>query len=137
MIVVIRISGRVKIPTAVEETLYRMRLRKKYVTTLLEDSVENKKLLESVRNFVSFGNISQATLEKLIEKRASIIGAKKLDPKHIAQIIEKEGFEKSGIKPFFRLHPPRGGIESKKHAGIGKGVLGHNKTIDKLVERML
>jgi large subunit ribosomal protein L30 len=42
------------------------------------------------------------------------------------------------IKPFFRLHPPRGGIDSAKHFGIKKGVLGNNKeSINKLIERML
>jgi len=36
------------------------------------------------------------------------------------------------------IHPPRKGIESKKHFGVGKGVLGNNKKeINKLIERML
>jgi len=36
------------------------------------------------------------------------------------------------------LHPPRKGIESKKHFGVGKGVLGDNKEkINELLERML
>jgi large subunit ribosomal protein L30 len=42
------------------------------------------------------------------------------------------------LKPFFRLHPPRKGIESKKHFGVGKGVLGNNGDgINDLVLRML
>jgi hypothetical protein len=41
-----------------------------------------------------------------------------------------------GIKPFFRLHPPRKGINSKIQ--YPKGVLGNNKEdINKLIERML
>ena len=40
------------------------------------------------------------------------------------------------IKPFFRLHPPRGGIKSKVH--FPKGVLGNNKEkINELIMRML
>ena len=44
--------------------------------------------------------------------------------------------EEIGIKPFFRLHPARGGIKSKLH--YPKGVLGnHKENINKLIERML
>jgi hypothetical protein len=40
------------------------------------------------------------------------------------------------LKGFFRLHPPRKGIDSKLQ--YPKGVLGNNKKdINKLIERML
>ena len=45
-------------------------------------------------------------------------------------------YDELGIKPFFRLHPPRGGIRSKVH--YPEGVLGnHKEKINELVERML
>ena len=41
-------------------------------------------------------------------------------------------------KTFFKLHPPRGGIDSKKHFGVDRGVLGDNKDkINDLIKRML
>ena len=120
MILVIRIAGLVSIPRNVQETLYRIRLHKKYTATLLEDTEENRKLLEGLRNFVAYGDISEETKEKLIEKRGQVSG------------------KKGEIKPFFRLHPAGGGIDSKMHYGVRKGVLGNNKEgINKLVERML
>ena len=48
--------------------------------------------------------------------------------------LNKKGLEELGLKPFFRLHPPRGGIESKKHFGVGKGVLGDNKKLSSKIE---
>ena len=48
---------------------------------------------------------------------------------------ENKTLDGSGIKPFFRLHPPRGGINTKYH--FPKGVLGENKEINKLILRML
>lgn len=138
MILAIRISGLVKIDRDVEETLYRMRLRRKYVAVLLEDNANNRKLLKRIRNFIAFGNINDNVLEKLIETRGKSIDGKKIDAKKIVQEINKKSLEKAGLKPFFRLHPPRKGIESKKHFGVGKGVLGDNKDkINDLVERML
>jgi len=138
MILVIRISGAVDLSGKVEETLFRMRLRRKYSAILVKPSVENLKVLRKMRDFVAFGEITPENLVKLIEKRAKPISSKdKIDASKIIKEIEKKKLSELGIKPFFRLHPPRGGIESKKHFGVGKGVLGDNKSeINKLLERM-
>ena len=115
MIVVIRIHGQVKVNTDVVETLYRLRLRKKYSCIVLPVvNKEKEGMIMKVKDFVAYGEISPETYKKLVEKR----GGK--------------------IKNFFRLHPPRGGIESKKHFGVGKGILGNNKEkINDLILRML
>lgn len=136
MILVIRISGQVEMRSDFKETLFRMRLRKKYSAVLLKEEGQTKNLLQSVRSFVAFGPIDQKTLEELIAKRGVSLDGKKVDAKRVAEIILKDGIEKSGIKPFFRLHPPRGGIDSKTH--YPEGVLGDNKEdINELVRRML
>lgn len=138
MIVVIRIAGQVQIPSRVTETLFRMRLRRKYAATLLADTPETRKLLEHVRNFVAFGVISDSMLEKLLEARGTAVNKKPFDTKKMVTTLHTKDMETAGLKPFFRLHSPRKGIESKKHFGVGKGVLGdHKEAIDKLVERML
>ena len=128
MILVIRISGMVKVPKSVSETLYRLRLRRKYSAILLEDDNQTRKLLHKVRSYVAYGKVDEKTLEKLISSR----GQKTKNPEG------KRFLAKKGLKPFLRLHPPRGGIDSKKHFGVNKGVLGDNKDkIKELVERML
>lgn len=138
MILVIRISGDVKIPSTVRETLFRMRIRRKYAAVILHDSKDTRALLDSVRNFVAYGEISDATLENLVEKRGQSVGKNKIDVKKAITALKANRVDESGIKPFFRLHPPRGGIDTKKHYGVAKGVLGDNKeAINKLVERML
>jgi len=140
MIIVIRISGLVEVPEKVQETLYRMRLRRKYCAVILPDSEETTKLLKKVRNFVAFGKLNKETLIELLAKRAKFTG-KKIDVKVLADSIEKAksiNLSSLGIKPFFRLHPPRKGIETKVHFPIRKGVLGDNKEkINDLVRRML
>ena len=139
MILVIRIAGMVKKPNKIDESLYRLRLRRKYSAVLLEDSPENRKILKNVRDYVSFGEISEEMLKKLIELRGRLVDKnKKLDVKKVVEGIGKKKYEELGIKPFFRLHPPRKGIESKKHFGVKKGVLGdHKEKINELLERML
>lgn len=120
MIAVIRIHGMVKIKEKIQDTLFRMRLRRKYACVVWENPTkEQLGMLKKVRDFVAYGEIDDETYRKLIEKR----GKKNSEGK---------------LKAFFRLHPPRGGIDSKKHFGVDKGVLGNNKKeINKLIERML
>lgn len=118
-IAVIRIKGMVGIRGDIEETLNRMRLRRKYACVVIEDTPENKGMIKKVNDFVAYGEINNETQKELIAKR----GKK-----------DKEG----NLKPFFRLHPARGGMETKKHFGVGKGVLGNNKEkINDLIVRML
>lgn len=112
MIGVIRIHGRVNLNKHVVETLDRLRLRRKYSCIVLEPTKENMGMIQKVRNQVAYGEISEDTLKKLNEKR------------------------KTKIENFFRLHPPRKGINAKLH--FPKGVLGNNKEkINELIERML
>jgi large subunit ribosomal protein L30 len=115
MIAIIRIKGQVGVNKDVKNTLERLKLKKKYTCVVLKNPGEIEKgMLKKVRNFVAFGEISEETYKKLKDKR------------------------ETKIEDFFRLHPPRGGIDSKKHFGVDKGVLGDNKKeINKLIERML
>ena len=117
-IAVIRIHGKVGLNKDVKETLYRLRLRRKYACVVLESTKENLGMIEKVRNFVAYGEISDEVHKELLEKRGKKVSGE--------------------LKAFFRLHPPRGGIDSKKHFGVKKGVLGNNKSkINDLIRRML
>lgn len=116
MIGIIRIKGQIGIDEPVKETLHRLKLRKKYACVVIEPNDVNLGMIKKVRDFVSYGELSKETYEKLLKSR----GKKDKDGK---------------LKPFFSLHPPRGGAKTKFH--YPKGILGENKEIDKLVERML
>lgn len=145
MILAIRISGLVEIPQKVNEALFRLRLRRKYTSTLLLPTKENLAILKKLRNTIAYGVIDAKTLEHLIAKRAQPIDKKKkISAESLANEIlgeEKKGkldLRSLGLKPFFRLHPPIGGIDTKVHFPIRKGVLGDNKEkINDLVRRML
>lgn len=120
MICIIRIKGQIGVRKDVEETLFRMRLRRKYACIVIDKPDEVQLgMIKKLRDFIAYGEISEDVYKKLIKERG-----------------RKD--EKGHLKPFFRLHPPRKGIESKKHFGVGKGVLGDNgDKINELVLRML
>ena len=142
MIAVIRISGLVEIPKKEKETLFRMRLRKKYRCVLMSEKPENLGMIAKTRNFIAFGKINKETLIELIKARGKTIGNKKIkvDAEKIASELLESKTEKKlsdfGLKLFIGLHPPRGGIDSKLH--YPKGVLGDNQDkINDLIRRML
>ena len=102
------------------------------------------KLLSKVRNTIAYGTIDDKTLLELITKRARTVGNKKFDAKAVVAGLQEQAKKGKldlvalGIKPFFRLHPAIGGIDTKIHFGRKKGVLGDNKEkINDLVRRML
>ncbi|MBU2562656.1 MAG: uL30 family ribosomal protein [Nanoarchaeota archaeon] len=140
MITVIRISGKIGLRKPIEETLYRLRIRRKYSCIVLTNPTkEQLGMIQKVRDFVAFGEIKKEMFEKLIKSRGLPVNkTKKLDePKKIISELEKgKKYEELNLKPFFRLHSPRKGIKSKLH--FPKGVLGNNKEkINELIERML
>lgn len=144
LLVVIRISGLVKVSKKVNETLDRLRLRRKYACVLVNPNDKTQSgMLKKVKFFVAFGGIDKTTLTELIKNRAEIDKSKedykkvKINAeKFTEEILKGKGLFDLGLKPFFRLHPPRKGIKSKLH--YPKGVLGNNKKdINKLILRML
>jgi len=119
-IAVIRIRGMIGLKSEINSALDRLRLKRKYACVVLENPDASQiGNLKKLRDFVAFGEINDEIYKELVSKR----GKKDANGK---------------MKPFFRLHPPRGGIDSKKHFGVGKGVLGNNgEEINNLILRML
>lgn len=130
----------VEIPNTIQEALFRLRIRKKYTAVLVKDTEENQKMLKKIRSYVAYGTIDAKTLQELIVKRAlPVPGKTKKDIKvdKVIEQIESKGTSPD-IKPYFRLHPPIGGIDSKIHFPVKHGVLGDNgDKINELVRRML
>lgn len=141
MLAIVRIRGDVNLDYDRRETFNRLGLGKKYTCVVIMKPGEIELgMLKKIKDLVAYGEINEETFEKLIEKRAQLINkAKKIDAKKTAQELEAgKSYKELNLKSYFRLHPPRGGIESKKHFGVGKGVLGNNKEgINKLIGRML
>jgi large subunit ribosomal protein L30 len=138
LILVIRIDGEVKVKPEVRYTLDIMRLRRKYSSILIDSkNVSVMGMVSKVKYSVAYGEIERDTLVKLLNARAQKIDKKKFNAESVAEeLITGKKLDELGFKPFFRLHPPRKGINSKLQ--YPKGVLGNNKKdINKLVERML
>ena len=128
-------------------------LHKPNHAVLVREEMQQAKMVEKAKDYVTYGEIDVETATALIQKRGRTIDGKKLgrdflekvkvrDFTEIAKkVIEgKSTLRQLGIKPVFRLSPPRkghnrGGI--KKSYGVG-GVLGYRAAdINALLGKMV
>jgi ribosomal protein L30/L7E len=111
MIIALRIAGQVKQKKKDEETMKRLNLHKKYSAVLIEEQDRVKVgMIEAVQHCITYGPINEELIKKLEERKK----------------------EKN-----YTLHPPRGGLKKSSKLQTPKGILGYNKEITKLIERML
>ncbi len=139
MIAIIRIVGLVGMKEEVKETFKRLRLRKKHSCVVIPNPTKVQEgMIKKVYGFVAYGNINDKTFEELIKNRGIPIDkSKKVDSKKAVEELKKgKSYKEVNLRPFFRLHPARGGMNSQNH--FPKGVLGnHKEKINELIERML
>ncbi|MEM1560033.1 MAG: 50S ribosomal protein L30 [Ignisphaera sp.] len=156
---IIRIRGVVGAPHNVEYTLRLLRLVRKYHCVLYPAKPPLKGMLDTVKDWVTWGEIDYTTLVELLRKRGEVTGHKPLTDDYVKEklgilniytiedlaraILEEKvlfhKLEEYGIKPVFRLHPPRKGFKgSSRKPYKDNGELGYRgSVINKLLERMM
>ena len=142
MFAVIRIKGSVGVKKDTEYTLELLRLHRKNHCVLLKEDGNVKGMLQKVKDYVSWGEIDNEILKKLIEKRARKIGDEKItdeEAKHILTGIHAgKNLQSLNIKPVFRLTPPSKGFKKSIKQHYPNGELGYRgKEINDLLKRMI
>lgn len=115
------IRGEQGIRVGIRNALFSLRLRNKHACVILPDTALTRGQLRKCKDYITYGTITDETKKLLEEKRG-----------------EKDASGK--LKPFFRLHPPRGGYESKgiKKSFAEGGALGdRGAKMDALIRKML
>jgi large subunit ribosomal protein L30 len=147
MIAVIKIRGTVKARKEIIDTLKMLRLHRKHHCILLNLNDSLKGMLQKVKDYVTWGEISDEMLKELLRKRGRKEGNKRLSEEEVEKIFkELKNFEghpakklmELGIKPVFRLTPPSKGFKKSIKQHFPKGELGYRgKAINDLLERMI
>lgn len=150
--VVVRIRGIPDVRYDIRETLKRLRLNKKFHATIVPDTPVYRGMLFKAKDYIAYGPADKDTVKEMLLKRGRLIGNKPLTEEyvknHLAMDIDELAeklakgelklAELKGVKPVFRLHPPRGGFKRsiKKLVQAG-GELGYREDIPSLILRML
>ncbi len=115
MLGIIRIRGDVGLRPDVRVTLRLFGLNRNYTMAVVEDNPSFRGMLQTVKDRVVWGELSEETLKAL------------------------EGLQAKGDKvKRYRLHPPRGGFKKTIKRPRPKGELGYRgEEINKLIARML
>ena len=137
LIAIVRVRGRRNLKPQTRKTLELLKLHRTNHAVVYRFSPSLRGMLLRVKDYVTFGEISPETLEKLIAKRG-YKGSKRI-PKEEAAALAKAFVEKNerGFDPVFRLHPPRKGWKSIKKPFTVGGDLGQRDNMDELLARMM
>ena len=142
MLALVLVRGLPGIRHDAKDTLKMLRLNRKMHCVVVPASDSYKGMIKKVRNYITYGELDEATLKLLVQKRGRKPGNMKLTEKEAAELISiiKAGKKISdgGFKPVFRLTPPSGGFKGEIKQHYPKGEVGNRgKEINKLLVKMI
>ena len=151
-ILVIRIRGTINVSQRERDTMRFLRVDKNNYASIIDDRADYKGMLQKAKDWITWGEPTVETVTKMLVKRGRATGDVKLTEESVKE-LGFESFEDmaqklvncevsineiEGLKPFFRMHPPRKGFrKSVKRPYNSKGELGdRGEEINKLAVRM-
>ncbi|MBW2988969.1 50S ribosomal protein L30 [Candidatus Woesearchaeota archaeon] len=140
-IAIVRVRGSINVKGDIKDTLTLLRLYRKNYCTIVEDNPTYKGMINKVKDFVTYGEISDEMHKEVVEKRGEEFKGRGEDRKgrikYDSKFIVIDGKK---IKPFFRLSPPKKGF-GRKGIKVGfksHGALGYRgDKINDLLKRMI
>jgi len=145
MIAVIRLKGKYALTPTVKTTLNSLCLTRLYTCTLLPENENTLGMIRACKDAISFGQVDESVIERLLAKRGMTRDAKKLSvvmtPEAIAKLAKEiaasgKPLSSHALLPLFFLAPPRGGFGGSKKSHAPFGPLGKNTGIGELIAKM-
>lgn len=149
---VLNIHGAINSSAPVRKALEELKVVRKFTASVVSDDASTVGMLKLCKDRVAWAPVDAELLSALLKKRGMVSTTRALDadalkkmgfkkPEELAAKMLEEGMRLSaveGIRPFFRLAPPRGGFKrSMRRQTTEKGLLGSNPKLAQLVRRML
>ena len=151
MIAAIRIRGRTGLKKDIEDTMKMLRLTRINHAVILDENPNYQGMLRKAKDYITWGEIREDTVIKVISKRGKVPGGAQVTEEYLKNnseyssieelskaVIKGAKLEESGVKPVFRLHPPRKGYENIKKTYNEGGSLGYRgESIEELMNKMI
>ena len=152
---VVRVRSDVGVERTIKQTMHMLNLTRVNHAVLVPENDKYKGMLQKAKDYITWGEVSEATINNLISERGRLAGDKRIDDavvKDNSEFKDVAGLSKAiaagdatvkdvaGMKRVFRLHPPRGakgwgGIKRSFRVGGALGARGDE--IDALVAKMM
>jgi large subunit ribosomal protein L30 len=152
MIAAIRVRGRTGIKRDIADTLDMLKLTRINHAVLIDENPSYKGMLQKAKDYITWGEVDPEIVAQLISKRGKLAGNIRVTEDYIKENTDYSSVEElskavvdsgakledSGIKPVFRLHPPRKGYEDIKKTFTESGSLGYRgDKIGDLIKKMI
>lgn len=151
---IIRIRGQTGIKQPIKHAMELARLYNKHHLVVLDPNPATLGTLRKMKDYVTWGELIPETFQELLLKRGRIPGNQPVTEEYVKEKLSisfsefTQKFFSShhnlrdipGLKPYFRLLPPRGGFERKgiKQPYSMGGALGYRgEHINILIKKML
>lgn len=155
-IAAVRVRGQIGIKAQIKDAMMSLNLTRPNHCVVVPNRPDYVGQLRKTKDYVTFGPVDAATISDLIRKRGRLAGDKPVTDAFVKENTSFDGIDAwaaaiaggqasyggvDGLKPLFRLNPPkngyRGGAKRSIKAG---GSLGEREQLDsmaKLLTRMM
>jgi large subunit ribosomal protein L30 len=149
---VIRVRGQPDVNVNVRKTMELMNLSRVNHCVLIPENDVAKGMLQKAKDYITWGEINETTLENMIRVRGRLTGDVTITDEYVKENTEfatvaemanamiNSGYrmKDADAKQIFRLHPPAKGYEGIKRSYRNGGALGYRGSeINELISRML
>jgi len=152
LLLVVNLHGKIDSSAPVRKALSELKVERRFSASVVPDDGPTTGMLRLCKDFVAWGPVDLKLLVELLKRRGMVTESRRLD----AAALSALGFKKheelaskimkgearlssfEGLRPFFRLHPPKGGFKaSSRRQASERGILGNNPRLAELVKRMI
>ena len=152
LLLVVNIHGAINSAAPVRKALGELKVIRKFSASVVTDDPTTVGMLKLCKDRLAWSPIEADFLATLLEKRGMVSSTSVLDQASLKKLGYKKHrdlaakmvkdqvrlSEVEGVKPFFRLAPPRGGFkQSMRRQFTQRGMLGSNPKLEEIVKRMV
>jgi len=154
VILAIRVRGQVRVRPQIEDTLDKLLLGRLHQARVLKLTPSLQGMITKAKDYITWGEIDEETIVALLTKRGRLPGNKRLSEEYLRKNSTFRTFKSlakaiadgkasvsdvEGLKPVFRLTPPRKGFKGKKYLAVGMGgITGYRGAgINQLASKMI
>lgn len=152
MYAVIRIRGRTGIKRNIADNLDMLNLTRISHAVVIPDTPSYRGMLQKGKDYITWGEITEDTYKVLLSQRGRLPGNKRVTDEYVAENTDyatvdelavalfngETTLKECGLKPIFRLSPPKKGYEGTKKTFVEGGSLGYRaENINDLLLKMI